>query len=400
MASRFSPFNPRLRTRRKAHCLRVRKAGYSNPRSIADPTYDQRYCANTFPQHYGCYLQPRRVQKPGRINFRVLGTLLAVVILVGISAVAVRYVRKRVVARQELQAGLAAYERRQWPEAAAHLKEYLRRRPTDQTENRHIEIPEKYAHALLQIRPLEPDHIGAAISAYRRVLRYDPSRTQVYAALADLYIDLRDLEELTYIARKRRELVPDDPKAAIWLATAQIGQRKLAEARQELIPVVEDWDAARANSEDYVLACVMLSGITTQQRSPQAWQQALDWLDRAVAQAPQSAMARIQRARFQRSGAASAARHDLEAAGKLESVTPQERLTICREWMELGDLERGLAEMTTLEQLDQAELERAFVSMEEWHTRPVPVESRTASAVRRSSEGGGAGRRTVLGPGA
>ena len=311
------------------------------------------------------------------MNYRVLFALVAIVVVLGVSAVAVRYVRKRVVAQQELEAGLAAYAQQDWPEAAKHLKGYLQRRPTDETEDRHVEIPEKYAYALLQIRPLEPEQLGAAISAYRRVLRFDPSRTHVYKELADLYINLRDFEELSYVARKRRENAPDDPKAAIWLATAQIGQRKFAEAREELLPVAENWNAERGEGNDFVLACVMLSGIAGEQRTPEALREALAWLDRAVQQEPQSATAHIQRARFQRNRAASsavsadalraAARADLEAASAAESITPQERLLICREWMELGEPQRGLEELAKLEALDDATLAEAFVSLDEWH---------------------------------
>ena len=312
----------------------------------------------------------------GRINFRVLFALVAIVVVLGVSAVAVRYARKRVVAQRELDAGLAAYAQHDWKRAAEHLKEYLQRRPTDETDSRHVEIPEKYAHALLQLRPLEPESVGAAISAYRRVLRFDPSHEPVYEALADLYIDLRDFEELAYIARKRSEVAPGDPKAAIWLAAAQIGQRKFAEAREQLLPVVENWDASQADGKDFVLACAMLSGITAEQRSAESWLKALRWLDRAVEQEPQSVTAHIQRARFQRSRAVAnaadtsalreAARQDLEVASAAASVTPQDRLLISCEWMELGDPQRGLAELAKLEALDDAALAKAFVSVDEW----------------------------------
>ncbi len=331
-------------------------------------------------------------RKPGRLNLKALGLLVTMVVVLGAGTFTARYIHKRLLAQRALEAGLAAFEREDWPSACEHFRQYLKRRPTDETENRHIEIPDKYAHALLRVRPLEPDNIGAALGAYRRVLRLDPTRASTYEALAGLYIDLQDYEELAYVARRRQEVAPDDPQAVLWLATAHIGQRKLDEARDSLealttqldmtpLPLREglgEGSGARHDGKtpDYVIACVMLSRIAAQGRSDAERAAALDWLDRAVAYDPQSATALLQRARLHRLWASAvgaghdaqlaAARQDLEAASALQSTDPRERLLLCREWAGLRDYAHALTELEALAALDEAQLKDTFVSLDEW----------------------------------
>ena len=317
------------------------------------------------------------VRKPAKVNVKLLGILAGIVVLLGAGAVGARYLHKRSVASRALQAGLAAYEQKDWATAAEELKQYLRRRPTDQTDNRHIEIPEKYAEAVLRVRPLEPEAIGAALTAYRRVLGLDPNRAATYDALADLYIELRNFDELAYVARKRQEVAPDDPKAVIWLATTHIAQREFDTAREELeqlVTRIEDQDDA---TNEYVMACAMLNRLVASRQSASDKVTALAWLDRAVEHAPQSPDARFQRARFLRlsnaagtaagrNAALAAARADLEAVAALPDCNPQTRLALCREWLEMGDEQRCLAELAKLEALPEEQLRDAFVSLDEW----------------------------------
>lgn len=302
--------------------------------------------------------------------------LAAVVLLLGVGAFGVRYVRKRIIAHRALIAGLAAFEREDWAAACEQFRRYLARRPTDQTEDRHIEIPEKYARALLRVRPLTADNVAAAIGAYRRVLRLAPERRSTYEALAKLYIDLGDFNELAYIARKLREQYPDDPRAAIWLATARIAQHELGEARSELETVIAQWEQRPGGDEDYVLACVMLSGLAAQDGTAAARQEALTWLDRAVARDPESLTARLRRAQFyrkladllpeQRDEYLAGAQSDLEAATALSGADVHERLMLVREWMKHNELDRAAAALDAVAALGERELKDAFLSLEEW----------------------------------
>lgn len=314
--------------------------------------------------------------RPGRVNVKALVILVSVVVVVGVAAVAVRYVRKRVVAADALEAGLAAFEAGRWEEASRQFKIYLERRPTDETQNRHIEIPEKFAKSLLRIRPLTPENVLGGVNMYRRVLRLDPGRASTYEALARLYIDLRDFEELAYIARKRAEVAPDDPKVPIWRATVSIAQRKFPEAREVLEDLVGRLEGEGARHEEFVLACVMLSRVSDPNAGAGYTDEAAAWLDRAVAYDPESVTALVQRAAYYRRASAGRgpragmyqdrARRDLEAAGEAAGDDPQERLQVCREWLSLGDLDRALDEFESLERLDSGRLKEAFVSLKEW----------------------------------
>lgn len=357
------------------HILRRAGGGCSGKPARADLGAAITVVRGRVPAKSGAVLM-RNVRETARINVKAVLVLTVVVVLLGVGAVSVRYARKRVIASRAFAAGLAAFEREDWATACEQFKRYLSRRPTDQTENRHIEIPNKYAHALLRVRPLTADNIAAAIGAYRRVLRLDPGRRSTYDALATLYVDLHDFNELAYIARKLREQVPDDPKAAIWLATARIAQRELDEARGELETMIAQWEQRDGHDADYVLACVMLSGVAGQEGTVAASDEALAWLDRAVGRDPQSMTALLRRARFYRTMAnsfgeqrhhyLSRARDDLERAAALQSTDPHERLLLVREWMNHGQLERAAAELDAVASLGDTLLKEAFLSLDEW----------------------------------
>lgn len=334
----------------------------------------------------------RRVRRAGRINVKVLVILVGVVVLLGAGAVSARQIRKRVIADRGLAAGNVAFESGEWAVACKHLKRYLERYPNERPD-----ILEKYAQAHLNVRPTKPENIGAAIGAYRRLLRLDPSRGPTYEALAQLYGRIRSFNELMYVARKRLERDPEDPQAPLWMAASLLAQRKSDEARQELESLVTRLEQRDGKYSEYVDACGMLSNIAAQEDPPTGGSKALGWLSKAVAYNPQSPTALVQRARFYRLSAAvgaeeqdqyvASALQDLEAADSLEPQDPAVRLALCQEWTEHGEFRRALAELQAVEAGDEATLRQSYPVRDDWLTARFRHEAEVLLRERSAQEG-------------
>jgi len=319
-----------------------------------------------------------RTFRRAKVNTRLLITLAALLVFVVGGIATLRHFRKRSHAADALAAGTAAYEAGDWEAAARGLRDYLQRLPRDTTDDRHLEIPEMYASALLRVRPLTAENVNAAITTLRRVIRMSPERLSAYRALAEIYIDLRNLTELKYVARKIEEISPGNPKASIWLATALIGERKLVEAQQSLEQTAAQLESGTLSpeaGEDYVLVCTMLSALADQAAETPDAPRALHWLDRALERVPDAVSARLLRARLHlaqaglSASAASAerdaARADIEAA-EAAAKDPKDVVSVCRAWAELGELNRALEVLDGVSRADERTLRDAFKSLIDW----------------------------------
>jgi len=311
--------------------------------------------------------KPRR---RARVNVKALVILLIVAAVLAVGAFVGRSVRKRMIAGRALEAGRAALQKEDFPAACRHLKRYLSKYPDD------VEVLAQYARAQLSVRPLGAANVGAAVGAYRRLLRLRPDDVFVYDQLARLYLSLGNFSDLAHVARKRLERVPGDARATLWLARALLFQGKTAEARRRLASLVETLDRQAKDREQYVEACALLSAIAMQDGSEPARTEALEWLDRAVQYAPQSARALANRARFYRVSPPvggrtreqmlAAAQADLARASALEPEDPLVRLILSREWMLHGRLDRAAAELEAVRRIDHKALEERFLDPSDW----------------------------------
>lgn len=357
--------------------------------------------------------------RSAKINIKLVIILAAVLILLGAGAFTARHVRRRHMAAKALKAGLAAYEKQDWPLACERLHDYLSRYPDD------VPILKKYARAHLSVEPLTKRNILGAIGAYRRLMNLTPDEEGVYENLAKLYLTIGDHGELSYVAEQRCKTAPNDPKPAIWMAKALIAQRKLDEAHEKLRDLVERALAREDRKHrEYIEACTLLSLIASERDTEEARAKARKWAGRGVEYDPTSPEARVCRARFLRENGvrllrkadaydpparepllAQALKHlqeaqkglpqarkdrrsgvaapnlarrlgcleqavkdieravkDLEHAEALKPADPHVRLTVCAEWMEHGELGRGATVLESLrppalkENADQGEL--------------------------------------------
>ena len=159
-----------------------------------------------------------------RRNLKRLAVVTAAfVILVG-GAYFGHKLRKRMMVRQALTEGRAAFERGDWQTAGTMLRRYLSAYPYD------ADVLSRYVQAELRVRPLRRENIVYAINGCRALLHINPTDEAVFRQLVSLYETTGNSGELAYIAGQRRALLPDDPLGALTQAKVLIRRKKIASA--------------------------------------------------------------------------------------------------------------------------------------------------------------------------
>jgi tetratricopeptide (TPR) repeat protein len=308
--------------------------------------------------------------RPAKINVKLIFILIVVTVILGLSLFAARQIRRRILSARDLQAGQAAYEKKDWQAAVKNFREYLGRNPDD------IEVLVKYAESLLSIRPLDAKKITGSISVYRRIIQLDPPNEIAYEKLATLYTGIGNFGELAHIAQKRLEQDQSDLNAPLWLADAWIQMNKKEEARKTLEECIHRLESDPEKHPEYVRACVGMSRLELTADSPDAKEKALKWLNKAIDYAPDSAEAFTRRAAFYRTtsdvpGVSSEesvalARQDLEDADTLGTDNPRIRYALGIEWMAHDELSKVNAELQAIDNLPQETLKEHFFDLNDW----------------------------------
>ena len=339
--------------------------------------------------------------KAARVNLKVLIVLIVVSVALGVSLVAARQVRRSILSKMDLQRGTTAFEEKDWKAACRHFQEYLGRNPDD------VDILKKYAVAQLAGRPLNAPAIGAALSAYRRILQLDPHDEIAGEELAALYAGTGNFVELAYVARRWLDHEPNDLKAALWLADAQIRMNKTSEAEQTLLDVMRRCDA-NDHAVEYAQACLKMAVLRGRQdyrplereqggEDPNRPTTALGWLNLAVERAPNLGEVWVSRAQFCREHADSMevgedralalARADLEAASDLDASDPRVSLVLCAEWMAHGELDRAASVLQDAEDLPSETIQERFLDINTWTASKFVLASELALRQGATAEG-------------
>lgn len=309
------------------------------------------------------------VRSCGKINVKFLIVLLVVVVVLVVGAFAGREVRRRVLSARDLQAGQAAFAKKDWKAAADSFKEYLGRHP----DNR--EILEKYATSQLRTRPLDSNRISIVVGAYQHMLRLDPGDPVAVDRLAEIYKSVRAYNDLAYLAGKRLESAPGDTKARLWQAQALVGLGKNKEADDLLEAFLRRPDPEKKFVSEYVEAYALHCYVAMALDSKTGVAKARSWLDQAVSYAPASPEAKLQRARFNRLNPVAKqksettlaeVRTDLEQADALNPADPRTRLLLCEEWLALGRLDQAAAELAATNKLDDETVYHFFLDPADW----------------------------------
>ncbi len=323
--------------------------------------------------------------RPARLNVKVLIVLLFIVAVIGVSLFGARHIRKKVLTRMDLNAGLAAYKDKDWLTAYRHFQEYLGRNPDD------LEIYKKYAETIMHRQPFDAGVRSNATETYRRILQMepDPNDATAYEQLARIYMYTANFSELEYIAKQCMTKFPEHLKARLWYCTALVRLEKIegeGEAREELDQLISELDALEDKPEEYVQACALRSevelGDDPTQASEGRAQDALEFLVKAVHGVPTSVEALINRARFHRTRAAirgitkdarseaiAEAIADLEAADELGTEDPKIRSVLCAEWMIHNKFDEAADELRAVEDLLPEVIHEHFLDVNDWATR-------------------------------
>lgn len=311
-------------------------------------------------------------RRAGRIKVRAVVILILVLGLLGAGAFGGHRLRKRVMARNALAAGLAAFDQREWETAITELRGFLRQYPKD------VSNLEKYAVANLRVHPRASSHMASAIDAYRRILRRQPGDDAVTDKVCRLYLLVGDYDEAIYVARQRLEIEAHDASATVTLGQALCQRKEYDEARTRLSELVEEHHRDAVSAYWWLAKIARDSvpdNLTREERDrvlPEAQKEALSWLDRGVQRNPSSAEALARRALFHTGlvpANVEAARADLRAADALSPQDPQVLLLIGQAWVDIPDREGGRAVVSLLDQMPLEALERFDVDREEFALR-------------------------------
>ena len=242
----------------------------------------------------------------------------------------------------------------------------------------------------MSIRPLDASSISSAIAAYRRVIQLDPGDEIAYQKLAELYLGIKNYEELAYIAKTLLKYSPSDPNAHIWLAQALISSHKNQEAQDTLVNLINKLELLPDKPNEYVQACSLMCQILSDPTSGARANQALYWLTRALDACPESVEVLVTRAQFyrQRSDISKLseeerllgkkesyfseeerfqlAREDLKAAETIGTENLRLKLVIGNEWLELNELDRTDAQLKAIENLSEEIIYKYFFDKRDW----------------------------------
>lgn len=250
-------------------------------------------------------------------NWKLAIVLLIALMVLAISAVSLRKWQKSRTGSKVLEAGLAAYENHDWPQAAKNLGSYLMITPDD------TDILFKYADTHLNIRPMKLDNIKQIERAYRNILRLDKNNKTAAEELISIYLKMDIPAEAELIA-ERYLRTNKDPKIRVMLAMSLSQQRKFSQAAIHLKNIIEE-------SPEQVLAYETLGRIV--EHSPESFSQHPEyWFSQAVNNNSSSAIAYISRASFYlRARDNKKAMADLTQAETLNLSDFETRLRLVRE---------------------------------------------------------------------
>lgn len=336
-------------------------------------------------------MRHRRVS--GNVKVKPLIAVLLIAAVIGVSLVFARQVHMNMQVEGSLKRGQEEFAQENWAEAAKDLRGYLRVHPDD------TQILRMYATACLNVRPLGRAEASGAISAYRQILKLEGLDEAEYETLVELLVAVDSFADVEQLARTRLVDVPDDATATLWLVEALIQQDKIGQAEAVLKELVGSIEAAGGKSDAYVRACVRISGLTAarQQEASDEESEAptgentaekdegepaespLEWLDRAVAYAPDSVEGLAHRARFYRRKAedpngteqemqafAALARTDLEAASAIGTDDASLCCMLVDEWIALRGFEQAEALLQKMKELPEDVVAEYFFDENDW----------------------------------
>ncbi|MCH9022254.1 MAG: tetratricopeptide repeat protein, partial [Planctomycetes bacterium] len=265
------------------------------------------------------------MNKKYTINWQLIIVVLIAIFILAVSGYGLRQWNRSHRAKKGLEAGLIAYEKGQWLEAARHLGSYIGYIPNSKEI---IPILLKYAEAQMNRRPANKGSLNQAIASYRNILRIEKEQSlhgdkfsEASEKLIELYLSSPDLyAEAEIVAARVIEINPSVKNRRLY-GHALTAQRKILKA-------VEVYKTLTEDQPSDILAYEAL-GVLTQKFPDKVDESPQYWFDQAVRANPSNPLAWICRAdHYTRQNNRPEAIADLKKAQTLD--TPQEPLTLLR----------------------------------------------------------------------
>ena len=283
-------------------------------------------------------------------NWKFAVILLLIFVALGVSAVSLRQWYRTSRSEKAYRNGLEAYEQGDWSRAASELGRYIAKHPRD------MDSLYKYAEAQLKIRPNKFNNIQQAINAYRDILLIDAGETDASVELIKIYLAIDRAADAEEVARKAIDAqkalqVEPDPDMRLYLAQSKSQQHtlndtKLIEAMTELQDIVKD-------HPDHVLSYRKIAELVLSFPDKFPNISAEDWLNQAVNNNPQSAIAYLNRARyFLVNLNLDQAKQDIAQAVELNPTEVDTLLELAHDYIVIGELDQAENYLNQVQQQD------------------------------------------------
>jgi tetratricopeptide (TPR) repeat protein len=168
----------------------------------------------------------------------------------------------------ELVLGIEAYKGAKYSEATQHFERAVASEPTN--VKAHLYLANSYAEQFIPGSG-DPNNMqlgNVAVEQYKKVLELDSENLEAVKGLAQLYFNMKELEQATEVNRRAIEIDPKDPEpyyfiAVIdWTRTYQPRMKQRAKLKlrteQPMIFAQECWTVRQANWERVVEGFDML----------------------------------------------------------------------------------------------------------------------------------------------
>ena len=273
-----------------------------------------------------------------RLNWITAVVLLIVLVVLAATALTLRRWQQNRIANKARQTGLIAYEQYRWKQAAQQLGRYIAANGED------TEMLLKYAHAQLNIRPLQRNNLKQALAAYRSILRTKKDHHLAAKKLLRLYLQMNIPAEAELIAERYLQ-TNDDPTIRTLLAVSLARQRNFANAQIQLKRIIR-------KHPDHIPAYDTL-GRLTENYPDNYTDKPQSWFDLAVRNNPDSALALIKRAAFRnRNKDTSRAVSDLLAAEQLDLSEISTHIKLADQMIAAAMFEKAKSHLTQVETED------------------------------------------------
>lgn len=263
-----------------------------------------------------------------KVNWTLLIVLVLSLVVLGLTVLGLRGWNRNYRAKIGKEKGLAAFEQKQWPEAAQYLGQYLGVHPTD------TDMLLKYAQAQMNTKPVKQTNLNQAVNAYRAILRQGEN-VEAAKNLIGIYLWIAGLPGEGQLTAERFLEKQNHAEIRQLLAACLIQQKQYDKAIDQLNQVIKD-DPTLVSAYD------LLAQVIEQQSGNAAGTEL--YLTQAIEKNPTSAVAYIQRANYRiRSGKPQEAAEDLTEAGKCDLDKTDVKILLAETWLKANHPEQTQA---------------------------------------------------------